>query len=194
MDEDPKLNALTKAIRALTVAVWCLCLLVVGQLALYGWSYVRSVRWSRQAMTTTEFPKWSGPPTPSRSGPDELSELNRFHELPPEEMVSHASVILLTTYQDDGKRNKAVVAEVLKQNPEVTVYYSVGDEYPMLSFDKKKDVSCGDGQVVFMVGSPAMMASSYSFTGGRIGGLGDMPLVKLREMVKQDEMAKQKKS
>jgi hypothetical protein len=109
-------------------------------------------------------------------------------------MVARASVILLTAYQDDGTRNKAVVAEILKQDPNVTLYYSVGDEYPILSFDKKKDMSCGDGQVVFMVGSPASMASAYGFTNGRIGGLGDMPLARLREMVKQDEMAKQKKS
>ena len=109
-------------------------------------------------------------------------------------MVTRATVILLTSYVDDGNRNKAVVAEILKQDPKVSLYYSVGDEYPMLSFEKKKDMSCGDGQVVFMVGSPAMMASSYGFTNGRIGGLGDMPLTKLREMVKQSETAKQKKS
>jgi hypothetical protein len=109
-------------------------------------------------------------------------------------MVARSSAILLTTYQDDGNRNKAVVAEILKQNPSVTLYYSVGDEYPTLSFEKQKDRSCGEGQVVFMVGSPASMASSFSFTNGRIGGLGDMPLTKLREMVKLNEMAKQKKS
>ena len=109
-------------------------------------------------------------------------------------MVARSSVILLTSYQDDGNRNKAVVAEILKQDPNATLYYSVGDEYPMLSFDKQKDVSCGDGQVVFMVGSPASMRASFGFTSGRIGGLGDMPLSKLREMVKQDLKAKDKKS
>ena len=129
-----------------------------------------------------------------RTEQSEIADLNGFHELPPEEMVARSSAILLTTYEDDGKRNKAVIAEILKQDPGVTLYYSAGDEYPMLSFDKQKDMSCGDGQVVFMVGSRAFMASSYGFTNGRIGGLGDMPLTKLREMVKQNQMSKQKKS
>jgi len=188
--EGPNPDTLRKAIKTLTVAVWCLCGLMALQLGFFGWSYFESLRWARQA-TTTSFTSRS---SPSRNLPPEPVDEQPFHEMAPEEMVARSSVILLTAYQDDGERNKAVVAEILKQDPKVTLYYSVGDEYPMLSFEKKKGVTCGDGDVVFMAGSPASMRSSYSFTSGRIGGLGDMPLTKLRAMIKQNEMAKQKKS
>lgn len=91
---------------------------------------------------------------------------------------------LLTSCEKDGNRYKAIVAEILKPEPDTILYYS-GDEYPTLSFFPKEGESCGEGQVVFLVGSPASMRSSYSFSGGRIGGLGDMPLSTLREMVKR---------
>lgn len=182
MTDDSKPDALTRAIKTLTVAVWCLCALMLALLVFYGWSYVRSMQWARQARATTTS---SARTSPSEALRGEPVEEKPFHELPPEEMVARSSVILLTSYQDDGKKNKAIVAEILKQDPNVTLYYSVGDEYTMLSFDKQKDVNCGDGQVVFMVGSPASMRASYGFTNGRIGGLGDMPLTTLREMVKR---------
>jgi hypothetical protein len=194
MDDDPKLDRLTKAIKTLTIAVWCLTALVLGQLAFYGWGFIRSMQWARQAISTTSSSLRQTPPGQPRTEEPDMTELNRFHELPPEDMVTHASVILLTTYQDDGNRNKAVIAEILKRDPEVTLYYSVGDEYPMLSFEKQKDVTCGDGQVVFMVGRRGFMGSSFSFTNGRISGLGDMPLTKLRELVKQNEARRERKS
>lgn len=192
MNEDSKADGLTKAIKTLTIAVWCLCALVLAQLLFYGWSYYQSMRLARQAMTTATT--ISSESSPSRHFPAEPVQEKPFHEMPPEEMVARSTVILLTTYVDDGKRNKAVVAEILKQDPNVTLYYSIGDEYPMLSFEKRKDVTCGDGSVVFTAGSPASMRSSYSFMNDRIGGLGDMPLAKLREMVKQNEKVSQKKS
>ncbi len=182
MVEDPKPDALTRAIKMLTVAVWCLCGLVLAQLGFYGWSYISSMRLARQAMAATTSSIQS---VPSKALRPEPSEEKPFHELPPEEMVARSSVILLTSYQDDGKKNKAIVAEILKQDPNVTLYYSVGDEYQMLSFPKQGNVSCGDGQVVFMAGSPASMRASFGFVNGRIGGLGDMPLTTLREMVKR---------
>lgn len=181
MAQDPEGHGLTKAMRTLTVAVWCLCALVLAQLALYGWSYFQSMRWAQRAMTTTTTTSRN---ELSSARPDPTPE-KPFHEMPPEEMVARSSVILLTTYEDNGKRNKAIVAEILKQDPDVRLFYSVGDEYPTLSFDKEKGVSCGEGQVVFLVGSPASMRASYGFTSGRIGGLGDMPLTMLREMVKK---------
>ena len=112
-------------------------------------------------------------------------EWESLHDLPPEQMVAKASVILLTSYEDVGDRYKAVVAEVLKRNPDVELFYSVGDEFPHLSFAKEKGVTCGEGQVVFMTGNPASMNTSYGFTNGRIGGLGDIPLTTLRDMVKR---------
>src|SRR6266700_1391098 len=149
----------------LTVAVWCLCAAVIGQIDFYAWSYINSMRWSRQ-MTSTSMTS----ATSKRSREFERSPIQweSLHDLPPEQMVAKASVILLTSYEDIGDRYKAVVAEVLKQDPGVKLYYSVGDEFPHLSFAKEKGVTCGEGQVVFMTGNPASMNSSYGFTNGRI--------------------------
>jgi hypothetical protein len=177
MDEISNPAPLAKAIRSLTIAVWCLCIAVVALIGLYVASFWMSARAFRGSTTmtrsTSDIPR----------SPADVTQEKPFHEMSPDEMVAKASVILLTSYQDEGRRYKAVVAEILKQNPGTTLYYAVGDEYPILSREKQDGVSCGDGQVVFMAGSPATMRSSYSFDRGRIGGLGDMPLTTLRAMV-----------
>lgn len=181
MSESPGPDVLAKAIKALTIAVWCLCIVALAQLAFYVSSYIRSMRFAREMASSAPSVR-SGLSKTTWSRPENERP---FHELPPEQMVARSSVILLTTYVKDGKRYKAIVAEILKQDPNVTLYYSVGDEYPTLSYFPKDGESCGEGQVVFLVGSPASMRSSYSFAGGRITGLGDMPLTTLREMIKR---------
>jgi hypothetical protein len=98
-------------------------------------------------------------------------------------MVAEASVIVLTSYEDTAEMHKAVVAEILKQDPGVLLHYEIGDEMPVLSVEKREGVTCGDGQVVFMTGSPATMTYSASFTDGRIAAMGDLPLTRLREVV-----------
>ena len=179
MTENPDLHRLARAIKILTIAVWCLCAAVVAQLALYTASYVRSMRWARETMSVRSSVEKSSSP---RTIPMPTPEVP-LHELPPDKMVARASVILLTSYQEEKDEYKAVISEILKREPNTVLYYSVGDEYPALSFHKEPGVSCGEGQVVFMVGSPATMRSSYSFSGGRIGGLGDMPLATLRQLI-----------
>ena len=179
MTENPDSDRLARAIKLLTIAVWCLCAAVVAQLAFYVTSYVKSMRWARESMTVRSSIEKS---SSSRPIPMPTPEIP-LHELPPDQMVARSSVILVTTYQEEKDRYKAVISEILKREPNTVLYYSVGDEYPSLSFHKEPGVACGEGQVVFMVGSPASMRSSYSFSGGRIGGLGDMPMATLRQMI-----------
>ena len=181
---EPASEPIVRALRALTIAVWVLCGLVFVQLAFYGASYWSSWRWMRNSgrvtsattSTTSSEPSAAGMRTDSGAG---------FHDLPAEQKVARASAILLISYQKDGDRYKAVVAEVLKLDPGVELHYNVGDEMVMYSYYPSDDSSRGEGQVVFMLGSPAEMRSSYSFDHGRIGGMGDMPIGKLREMVKK---------
>jgi hypothetical protein len=175
-------DPLVKAVRLLTIAVWCLCGLIAMQVVICGVSYFRSNsllgKFGAGGPVTT---------TTSSTGPvrmESRAEAMQFHDLPPEQMVAKASAILLVSYQPDGERMKAVVAEVLKKDPDVVLHYAVGDELRYLSYYPKGGETRGEGQVVFMVGSPAEMRSSYSFDAGRIGGLGDMPLESLRRMVK----------
>ncbi len=170
---------LTKAVKTLTVVLACLCVLQAAQLGLYAWGYVSSLRTMRQASVTTEGSPRVSPHSSSLAQPTPEVPL---HELSPEKMIARSSVILLVTYMPEGERFKAVVAEFLKRDPEAILYFSVGDEFPELSYTSKAGETCGEGQVVFLVGSPAEMRSSYSFSHGRIDGLGGMPLTILREL------------
>ena len=100
-----------------------------------------------------------------------------FHELGLEEQIKKASVIALARYEkaDDGKM-KAVIKEFLKKDPDVTVYYNIGDEYPSSSYYPSENKMYGDGLVIFFVGSPASMRMSVSYSGDRISGLADLPI------------------
>ena len=174
-------SALTKAIKGLTVVLICTCVLQLGQLALSGWWYFQTSRFTRQASGSTEHVSTETHPLAERTPEIPLQHLS------PEKMISRSSVILLVTYMPDGKRFKAVVAEFLKRDPETTVYYAVGDEFRELSYTPKdNESSCGDGQVVFLVGSPAEMRLSYSFSGDHIGGLGGISIAALRDLVKKN--------
>jgi hypothetical protein len=158
-----------------------LCAVVAAQVGLYGLSFVRTQRLLKSAQdgfvshTSTTTGR-----TPVHTEDDGA----QFHDLPPEQKVARSTAIVLVSYQKDGEKFKAVVAEILKKNPDTELYYAVGDEMPTLSYYGKDGEMQGEGQVVFMQGSPARMRSSYSFEAGRIGGLGDMPLDVLRKMVK----------
>ena len=182
---EPGSDPIVRAIRGLTIAVWVLCGLTFVQVAYYGLSYAMSWKWIRQTAggsrsettsTTSYEPSTAGRETDSGAG---------FHDLAAEQKVDRASAILLVSYQKDGDRFKAIVAEVLKLKPGVELHYNVGDEMVMYSYYPSDNASRGEGQVVFMLGSPAEMRSSYSFDHGRIGGMGDMPIEKLREMVRK---------
>ena len=108
-----------------------------------------------------------------------------FHELKLEEQIKQASVIALAKYEPapDGKM-KAVIKEFLKKEPDATIYYNVSDEYAPSSYYPKKNTNYGDGLIMFFTGSPAMMRMSMSYTGDRIGGLGDLPLELLKQKCK----------
>lgn len=114
--------------------------------------------------------------------PQAQQSVPQFYELPIEEQIKQASVIGLARFETspDGKR-KAIFREFLKKEPNTTIYYTIGDEYPTASFYPKEGTNYGDGVIVFFVGSPANMKLSISYTGDRIHGLGDIPLELFRK-------------
>lgn len=63
----------------------------------------------------------------------------------------------------------------------------VGDEYTKLSHMPTADYGdCeGQGQVVFLLGNPAHMSSSYSYQDDRFSGMGGLSLDQLREMAQR---------
>jgi hypothetical protein len=105
-----------------------------------------------------------------------------FNELPIEQQIANASVIAVLRYEPatDGKK-KAVFVEFLKKDPNATFHYNVGDEYSESSYYPVQGTSRGDGEVAFFTGSPARTRMTMSYSGSRIGALGDMPLDLLRE-------------
>jgi hypothetical protein len=120
---------------------------------------------------------------------------NDFHARPPEEQIKRATVILLTQIQKQDDKHKEVISEIVKQGPDIRFYYKVGDEYAMLSHMPSAD--CGDcegqGKVVFLLGNPAHMSSSYSYQDDRISGMGGLSLAQLREMAQRaPEVVEQK--
>jgi hypothetical protein len=168
----------TAAIRKLTAAVWVLALaLLVNALAIFGGYFVPALLAQRVAAS---FSLGNG----DFSSPDEF---NDFHAWPIEKQIQKASVIAVATYKNEDGKLKAVISSILKQAPNTHFYYKVGDEYAPESRYPRESATYGDGQVMFFTGSPAMMRYSVSYSAGRIGGLGDLPLDKFGDMVKEQE-------
>lgn len=111
-----------------------------------------------------------------------------FHELGIEDQIKASSAIALARYEKapDGKM-RAIIKEFLKKDPAATIHYEVGDEYAQSSYYPKQNTSYGDGTVIFFVGSPATMRMSMTFSGDRIGGLGDLPLILLRKKCEESK-------
>jgi hypothetical protein len=106
----------------------------------------------------------------------------QFHELELEDQIRRASIIALARYErdPDGKM-KAIISEFLKKEPNVTIYYDIGDEYPSASYYPKVNTNYGDGMVMFFTGSPATMRMSMTYFGDRVHSLGDLPIELLRQ-------------
>lgn len=105
-----------------------------------------------------------------------------FYELGIDEQIKRASVIALARYEraSDGEM-KAVIKEFLKKEPNVQIYYKVGDEYAPSSYYPGGKTVYGDGVVIFFTGSPATMQLSMTYSGDRIHGLGDIPIELFKE-------------
>ncbi len=110
------------------------------------------------------------------------AEFNSFNTLPLEQKVEHASVIVITRFQRQGNSLKAIITDIPKQRPGTSFYYSVGQEFTEVSAYQEAGTEYGDGTIIFLVGNPAQMVESYSYSKDRIGGLGSMPLQTFREL------------
>ena len=115
--------------------------------------------------------------------------LRPFHELELDDQIKTSSFIALASYQtsSDGKKI-AVIKEFIKQDPDSTIYYKVGDEYKPSSFYPKANQNFSENIIIFFVGSPAIMKLSMTYSGDRIHGLGDIPVELLRNKCKKDNL------
>ena len=180
MEESSPNNSAARSINRLTTAVWALAIITAAQLAfsilaLLFPSFVTQ-RWLRTA--------------PHEFGSSEnvsLEQYNNFGDWPVEKRIQAASVIAIGRYQKSDSTLKCIISEVLKQKSDAAFYYKVGDEFPHGNQHIRENTTYGDGQILFFTGSPATFRFSCSFTGDRIGGLGDMPLSQLRELIQKSK-------
>jgi hypothetical protein len=170
-------NHTQRSVERLTIVVWVLFIITIINTGLLAYVVL--------------IPKYAGKEVngslSKTSVPESIqSELpyNDFFKWPVDKKISESSAILLTKYQKNGDRLTAVVSEILKKNPGVDLYYNVGDEIQGFHQKIEKDTVYGDGQVVFMTGSPASFRFSTTYEHGRITGMGDMPISLLREKIK----------
>ena len=173
--EPEKVDTIVRAIRRLTMAVWALVALAAIYLGMYLSVFVPAL------MNTS----WEAPFT-SNSSPMHSSRPETFkslHDLPPEEAVREASVILLTKHKVEGDTGKCEITEILKHAPGVRSYYKVGDNMRFCSFDPKDGSDHGIGQIVFLVGDPAEFRLSTTYFDDRVSGFGDIPIEQLRKII-----------
>ena len=112
-----------------------------------------------------------------------LSQSNGFHDLSTKDKISEASVILRTENNIREGIIQAVIVEIWKLEDQTEFYYDVGDEYPTRRRQQRDSVDYGDGNIVFLQGSPASLVYGVSYRGDRIRQLGGMTLETLRERI-----------
>lgn len=180
-------DLLVRAVRRLTTAVWCVAIGLFVLLAMYLFSYARFFWFTKGAVSSDTRVTRSSSTTggPSFFQRDEF-EGKQFHELTNEKKIKYATVILLTRHEKDSKGHvKSVISEVVKQKPGTELHYKVGEEFSPYGYAPSDETCAGDGEIVLMVGSPAQMRESSSYTGDRLDSMGGMTLAELRELAKR---------
>jgi hypothetical protein len=170
MNETSQLEMIAKGVRGLSVAVWCLVVINVLQVAAWLVPFVAPTFFAKQVVSLSpDLPK----PT-----------FESWEGMTFEEKVKRASIVLITENKKEGGKIRAMIKEELKRAPNTTFHYSLGDEYlPVSITEPKENTHYGEGSVVLLQGSPATNHGSYSIFNGSIPGLGEMPVSKVREIV-----------
>jgi hypothetical protein len=179
----PDLNSddsLARSIRRLSIAVWALVAVTAASIVASWVPFLAPSFFSRRLTTT--FPEsFDSPAAP------QADAYNGFHDWPLDKQIESASVIAVAkVHQADGTL-KYVISEILKQAPNTTFYHKVGDEYQPASHAIRDNTTYGDGQIMFFTGSPATFRFSTTYSGDRIGGMGDMPISELRAAIQKQK-------
>ncbi|MEQ1933339.1 MAG: hypothetical protein ABL962_05600 [Fimbriimonadaceae bacterium] len=112
---------------------------------------------------------------------------NRFHDWPIEKQIQSASVIAIAKWQQTDDLLKCVISEIVKQAPNTTFHYKIGDEYRSGNQAIRDNTSYGDGQIMFFTGSSATFRFSTTYRNDRIRGMGDMPINELRAIIQKQK-------
>lgn len=172
MDDGTQFDRIAKGIRGLSIAVWCLVAINGLQMAAWIVPFVAPGFYAKQVASMTMS---SDPP---------MQKFESWEGLTLEQKVKRASLILITENKQENGKIRSIIKEELKRTPKTEFHYSVGDEYsPASILQPKADTRYGDGALVLFQGSPAMNHGSYAIYDGRIPGLGEIPVSKVREIV-----------
>lgn len=170
--DDTTARKIATGVKALTIAVWCLVAVNVIQMVAWTLPVISPGIYTRHASSTSgvtrqAFESWEG--------------------ISLEEKINRASMIVITEFRRDGDKLRAIIKDIPKRKPDITFYYSVGEEYPPMTVTVQENTRYGDGNLVLLQGSPATMKEAYSIYNGGISGLGDIPLTKVRAMIEQSK-------
>lgn len=178
MSSEESLDILTKAIRALTFAVWALVVVSILNLVVYFspvYTFLASeAPPDQESLASEEFAAPMGSATP-------------FHELSLEEAVARSSVIFYAEHQDHGERVECVIKEILKQSAASTVQHQPGDIYNPCSKTKQPNAWHGEGAVVFLDDPSGRYRRSASVFDGRIPAFEHMSLTELRAAIAREK-------
>lgn len=182
MNDSSPSDAVVRALKRLTVAIWVLIAITTLELLFGLFVTLFPAAVARHfAAQSSDFS--SAPP---------IDQNRDFYNWPLEKQIGAASVIAVGKMKLEDNIYKCIIAEILKQSPNTTFYYKVGDEYRQGNHAAKPGNDYGDGQLLFFVGSPAEFRYSVSFSGDRVTALGDMPLDVLRQMIHKQNASEPK--
>ena len=112
--------------------------------------------------------------------------INNFDELSLDEKIEKSTAIIVAKIEkNDTGKYQSRVSEILKKQENVDLYHEVGQIYEneLPYFDEFESLNrdVPEGFIVFMSENPARMRYSVSYSGERVGSLGNISLAILRE-------------
>lgn len=115
-----------------------------------------------------------------------IPHINDFDELSVDEKIAKSTAIIVAKIEkNDAGKYQSRVSEILKKQENVEFYYEVGQIYEneLPYFDEFESLNrdVPEGLIVFMSDNPARMRYSVSYSGDRIGSLGNISLALLRQ-------------
>ena len=87
-----------------------------------------------------------------------------FYQLSLDEKIKRSSIVLRTEYVDGTE----TLVELLKRDEDTEFFYEIGDEFDPFEGYRDTTVDYGEGNIVFLAGSPADLKMSMSYSENRI--------------------------
>jgi len=156
-------DKLARAIRGLTLALWCWMALQVLMYVVSLISFESRISGAMDGSSSS-----SGWERSSQPDPNEGYDAD-FDARPMKDKVRLASAVLLVEMKKVDGVHRAVVQEILKLQPGIRLYYQVGDNFDDLSHSPAEECdSCTSDshELVFMQGNPARMRYATTSLGG----------------------------